>query len=134
MKIVVVGPPDFSDWLMVDRLVGALSADDTIVHTGSYALGGKIDRVVKRTVRSRRPRVEVEFPPTPRYDAEIAHRKNAEQLLLHHAPDMVVWCGEDPEVGEVAAVLALAARMAEQNRHIKVVEATDFVRARTQRV
>lgn len=134
MKIVAVGPPDLSDWITVDRVIGALTASDTVVHSGSYALGGKIDRVVKRTSRGRRPHVEVEFPPMPRHAPDVAYRKNAEQLLIHHAPDVVVWFGDDPEAGEVGPVLELAARMAQHGRPVVVMEAEEFVRARTQRV
>lgn len=127
MKVVLVGPPDLSDWLMVERVVGVLTANDTAIHSGSYSLGGKVDRIVKRASRARRPHVEVEFPEVPKYPQAEAWVRLAGQFIVYHHPEVVVQFG-DELTGEVGPTLDYA-----EKAHIPVLTAEDFVRLRQQR-
>lgn len=110
MKVVIVGDEKWSRWYAVEQVMAVLGPDDIVIHTGSSGIGTKIDVIAKRTNRSRRPRVEVQYPEVPKYPIDVARQKNALQLLAHHQPNVVVTFGETGEEPEIAAVMALAER------------------------
>lgn len=126
MKVVVVGTP--RNWDPVEQVMAAMSADDTVAHAGSYALGGKIDRIVARKPRARRPKVEVHFPEVPRYEPYRALEQSALQMLRGHEPlaNVVVWVSETDDEDEVRAARSMAERW-----HVPVEYWEDWVAART---
>ena len=108
-KVVIVGPNDSGSWRELEAVVGCLGRGDVIVHTGSFAVGGKVDIIVRRRKSPRRPTVEVQFPET-RYEEPKRTEQNAMQLIWHHRPDEVVafWDLREAMPPEVAAVVEMA--------------------------
>lgn len=108
MKVVIVGVDDWSRWGPLDMVMKALGPDDTVIHNGSTAIGGRIDSIARRTVRGRRPRIEVQWPEVPKYTGQEAIDKNAMQLIYHHAPQVVVWFGDSGDEPEIRPTLGYA--------------------------
>lgn len=128
MKVTIVGTNDWSNWYSVEQVVATLGAGDVIVHNGSYALGGKIDRIVARKPRARRPKVEIVFPETHKYNGADLLRQNALQLVGYHRPQVVVWFGDDGLELEIAPAIEYA-----ELYHTPAQPWDEFVKERTQR-
>lgn len=129
MKVLIAGPNDWGSWLELEAILAVLTPQDEIIHNGSFSIGGKIDRLVERAKRTKRPAVRVQFPET-RYEGDERLKQNALQLVGAHRPEEIVLIYDDrePLPPELAHIVAMAQKYDQECRWW-----AEFVDSRLQR-
>lgn len=130
MKVLIAGPNSWGSWRELEAILAVLTPQDEVVHNGSYDVGGKVDRILARAKRTRRPTVTVQFPETRYPEGDQRLEQNALQLVGAHRPDEIVLIYDDrePLPPELVHIVTMAGKYKQQCRWWE-----EFVDSRLQR-